>query len=73
MKAHILISLEETINTWIDSWDDIGEPLTDFGYIHETLSKEMACAAANIFDASMRSQKYALKEEGINCKELIET
>jgi len=59
MNSKLLFLLEEAIETLMneqaekDFWD---------GYIHNTLYKEMATAAAMVFDASMNGQEFAERE-----------
>ncbi len=59
MNAKLFYLLAKAIDDVIEG--NCEDDLWD-GYIHETLTKEMAIAAAQVFDASMNGQAYAEKE-----------
>lgn len=59
MNAKLFYLLNKAIQDVI--YQNCEDDLWD-GYIHPTLAKEMATAAAQVFDASMAGQAYAKTE-----------
>ena len=58
MKKERLQSLQSAIDAWFDEWDGEGHD----GWCHETLTRDMAAAAALVYDASMNSSKFTERE-----------
>lgn len=62
MKISLLATLEAAITEWLtaaaesDDWPD--------AYVSDSLSTEMATAAAAVFDASANGQRFAKEQEG---------
>lgn len=62
MKSRLFNRLEQAIEKMINDAAEDGNYWD--GLIHPSLSKEMATAAAQVFDAAMNGQAYAEKEKG---------
>ncbi len=56
MESHLFVSLEDAINKWMNDhcedneWPD--------AYIYDNQTKDMAQAAALVFDSNVKGQKY---------------
>lgn len=58
MKKERMASLEAAIGKWFERWNDEGHD----GWCHETLERDMATAAALVYDACMRSSIFTERE-----------
>lgn len=62
MDSHLFVALEDVINQWIEvncqdsRWPEV--------YVYEDQGKDMAKAAALVFDASVKGQQFMEIENG---------
>lgn len=54
--------LEQALDVWLTNLCESDKP--PLGYIHDTLTREMATAVEAVYDASMNGQQFALIEQG---------
>ena len=60
MNTKLKLAIEQAIDNVLDK--NAEENLWD-GYIHPELSKQMATAAEQVFDATMQGQEFAQNEK----------
>ena len=56
MDSHLLVSLENTIEKWLN--DHCEDDEWPNAFVYENQSKDMANAAALVFDASVKGQEF---------------
>ena len=62
MDSHLFVALEDVMDKWIDQHCMDDEWPNE--YIYEYQGRDMARAAALVFDASVKAQRFAKENNG---------